>query len=442
MWQPSPSEADGDPYYAIASDAGSALYDPNYRQFDVEGYRIYRGRVDNPDELSLIAQFDYAGTIFDDYDGVVNPVDTCAPELDIFDDCPVDFDSVAPGVARTVSNPNNIVSPFISTKFGDSPRTGHRTGHHHLLGHGGHRERVGHSAADQLRRAVRLRGQRGPEQLPVLLRGHGLRRELLVLRSHQPRIAEVGHAVGHSAGPGVEPGATGTVTPGMFGGRARRAAQHHQPGLVFPKTPGMNRTAPSPVRSRRRRSTSASSASSGRWSANPGPRGPVGQHGHGQRGPVRLLRRRRPHPGVYYFSSIGSGGDFQLASAAYPGPRRSASTEVYFAVGYRPDLAAMYGGDSTFGPQRTLSRRCPARFRVATAGAASCRSPGSPPRTCRRASPAPTTTVSAGSTARRRRTTRSGPIRPPAPATGGVTITACAANGTTGGFNNAGELPG
>ena len=38
------------------------LYDPNYRQFDVEGYRIYRGRVDAPNALSLIAQFDYAGT--------------------------------------------------------------------------------------------------------------------------------------------------------------------------------------------------------------------------------------------------------------------------------------------------------------------------------------------------------------------------------------------
>ena len=24
-------------------------YDPNYRQFDVEGYRVYRGRVDSPE---------------------------------------------------------------------------------------------------------------------------------------------------------------------------------------------------------------------------------------------------------------------------------------------------------------------------------------------------------------------------------------------------------
>jgi len=126
MWQPSTSEITGDPYYAVASDVSSALYDPNYREYDVEGYRIYRGRTDNPDDLSLIAQFDYAGTVFNDYDGVINPEPTCAPELGIgvppadptWAGCPAHFDSVAPGVPRTVANPNNIVSPFITTKFG------------------------------------------------------------------------------------------------------------------------------------------------------------------------------------------------------------------------------------------------------------------------------------------------------------------------------------
>jgi hypothetical protein len=32
------------------------LYDPNYRKFDVEGYRIYRGRSDAPNALKLIAK--------------------------------------------------------------------------------------------------------------------------------------------------------------------------------------------------------------------------------------------------------------------------------------------------------------------------------------------------------------------------------------------------
>src|SRR6185312_3382348 len=60
----------GDLYFSIASfhdtadTAGdstrNSLYDPNFRQFDVEGYRIYRGRTAS--ELTLLAQFDYSGT--------------------------------------------------------------------------------------------------------------------------------------------------------------------------------------------------------------------------------------------------------------------------------------------------------------------------------------------------------------------------------------------
>ena len=49
------------------------LYDPNYRQFDVEGYRIYRGRTDSPNTLELVAQFDYAGTVIHDLPRVRQP---------------------------------------------------------------------------------------------------------------------------------------------------------------------------------------------------------------------------------------------------------------------------------------------------------------------------------------------------------------------------------
>ena len=119
LWQPSPSETTGDPYADLANDVGSALYNPNYRKYDIEGYRIYRGRVNNPSELFLVAQFDYDGTVFNDYDALVNPVATCAPELDIFDDCPVTFDPVIPGQPRTVPNVINIVSPLVQTKYGD-----------------------------------------------------------------------------------------------------------------------------------------------------------------------------------------------------------------------------------------------------------------------------------------------------------------------------------
>jgi len=124
MWQPSTSEVDGDPYYFVASNVNSPLYDPNYRLHDVEGYRIYRGRVDNADELNLVAQFDYNGTVFKDYDGIVNAVNTCAPNIPVpavgNAGCPVNYSKPwAPGVPRTVANDNPIVSPFTQIQPGD-----------------------------------------------------------------------------------------------------------------------------------------------------------------------------------------------------------------------------------------------------------------------------------------------------------------------------------
>src|SRR6266850_3507139 len=96
VWQRSATESDGDLYFSIASrpynvdSAGdstrNALYDPNFRQFDVEGYRVYRGRTSS--ELQLLAQFDYSGTTFIDYTGAIaygdankNGLTQCAPEL-------------------------------------------------------------------------------------------------------------------------------------------------------------------------------------------------------------------------------------------------------------------------------------------------------------------------------------------------------------------------
>jgi hypothetical protein len=141
LWQPSSSEATPDPYFVTASalftpeGAPNPLYDPNYRQFDVEGYRVYRGRVDSPNELTQVAQFDYAGTTFTDWQGQVNPVPGCAPELGIDNitaidsltdptapdttfGCAVPFDSLPPegGVAPTVSTDIPLVGPIIQVK--------------------------------------------------------------------------------------------------------------------------------------------------------------------------------------------------------------------------------------------------------------------------------------------------------------------------------------
>ena len=91
LWKPTVSEATGDPFFQVANQPTvtdtlgnvlpNPLYDPNYRHFDVEGYRIFRGRTDSPNTLELVAQFDYAGTTIADFRGFVNPTPTCAPEL-------------------------------------------------------------------------------------------------------------------------------------------------------------------------------------------------------------------------------------------------------------------------------------------------------------------------------------------------------------------------
>jgi hypothetical protein len=109
VWQKSETETikagGGDPYFAIASNPASPLYDPNFRQYDVEGYRIYRGRTTG--NLSLVAQFDYGGTAITDFTGSFaytedlngNGLSECAPELGVQADCPDSFPSAA-GVAH------------------------------------------------------------------------------------------------------------------------------------------------------------------------------------------------------------------------------------------------------------------------------------------------------------------------------------------------------
>ena len=94
VWQPSATESTGDPYFPIAADPTSVLYDPNFRRYDVEGYRIYRGG--DPRSLELIAQVDHDTTTFVDYLGAVSqpyrPPD-CAPELGVTTGCDVPFGS-------------------------------------------------------------------------------------------------------------------------------------------------------------------------------------------------------------------------------------------------------------------------------------------------------------------------------------------------------------
>ena len=135
LWRASPSEGPaGDPFFAIANSPTTPegginpLYDPNYRQLDVEGYRVYRGRVDSPNSLQLLAQFDYSGTVISDFQGQVNPIDGCAPEIGITTDCAVAFDPIVPGVARIEHVDVPLVGPIVQSLLAPTGRAALATG--------------------------------------------------------------------------------------------------------------------------------------------------------------------------------------------------------------------------------------------------------------------------------------------------------------------------
>ncbi|HEY2807084.1 MAG TPA: hypothetical protein VGI92_14590 [Gemmatimonadales bacterium] len=108
-WQKSSSETTGNPFFAVSSlplinGVPNPLYDPNFRQFDTEGYRIYRGRTQA--EMAVIASFDYAGTAISDYTAeFYDPTiygNACAPELAITTTCPRTY-ALAPDNATYVT---------------------------------------------------------------------------------------------------------------------------------------------------------------------------------------------------------------------------------------------------------------------------------------------------------------------------------------------------
>lgn len=52
-WWPSPTEENGDPFWEVASDDRSPFYNPNYRRYDVQLYRIWRQAGGEPDPTPI-----------------------------------------------------------------------------------------------------------------------------------------------------------------------------------------------------------------------------------------------------------------------------------------------------------------------------------------------------------------------------------------------------
>ena len=451
VWQASASEADGDPYYAIASDPASALYDPNYREFDIEGYRIYRGRVDSPDELALIAQFDFAGTIFNDYDGVVNPVDTCAPELNIYIDCPVAYSPVAPGVPRIVANPNNIVSPFLMTRFGNRLELA-----------------SGLAITTKMDTVVTGNGSGLPPMtnsgVPYIYVDNGVRnnfRYFYVVTAFDVNSWSSGPTSLESPKAGTQsviPQAlasnlvqTGTLTPGMFGGsRAPGQPNTTNQSLVFPKTPGMNLngtfTGPFPPATVHLGFVGFASQVVGASGAlavtlDSMDMGNVDLSGCCGGGAPAI-------PAVYYFTlSNGIDSlDFNLAVPLAQDLGHDVSTDVYFAgPEIDPVLASMYGGDATYGTLSALFQ--PTLTTGPNSGDWGLGSQLQEPGYTAADMPAGVTGTNYNGIrwfdgpSPQNNEVRANPTSG-ACGTGGATVTACAANGTTGGQNNAGQLTG
>ena len=95
VWGESPTVENGDPFFVATGDPSNALFNANYREFDVEGYRIFRGT--DPSGLQIVAQFDESSSIFIDStcetDATFVPGDVCDAI-----DTPVEVDIVAPFV--------------------------------------------------------------------------------------------------------------------------------------------------------------------------------------------------------------------------------------------------------------------------------------------------------------------------------------------------------
>jgi hypothetical protein len=141
LWRPSTTETSGDAFFTIANDpTKGAQYDPNYRQFDVEGYRIYRGRTDTPNQLQLVAQFDYDTTVMYDFRGLVNADETCAPELGLTTTCAAPFTIPAEGARYPDSVAIDLNGQIV--QVGPNDRV--------LLANGTARNNVGPDATDTL----------------------------------------------------------------------------------------------------------------------------------------------------------------------------------------------------------------------------------------------------------------------------------------------------
>ena len=236
LWTRSPTEnaANPDPFFAVASQptvdgVANPLYDPNFRANDVEGYRVYRGRTDNPAELQLLAQFDYGPDesgrgLFTDFRGADESgagVRARAGRVHHLRLHPPAAAAAGYGVharclgGRGPDGHHHAGSPGQPGAVGERgcPTASGRAGHRLCRSRCGPGRPGGELHPGQHGRAVRLHRPGRPKQPAVLLFGHRVRRELAGVGAVEPRVGP-GDQGGHSDPGGVQRHHRGHAGPG------------------------------------------------------------------------------------------------------------------------------------------------------------------------------------------------------------------------------------
>ncbi|MFW6085048.1 MAG: hypothetical protein ACODAA_07535, partial [Gemmatimonadota bacterium] len=95
VWEASPTDETGDPFFELAGDPSSVLFNPNYRRFDVQAYEIWKGH--SPDDLEPLAVFVHDDRFFVDTTcELVRPVEDVGNPAgrgySIGEPCPEDYE--------------------------------------------------------------------------------------------------------------------------------------------------------------------------------------------------------------------------------------------------------------------------------------------------------------------------------------------------------------
>ena len=203
-------------------------YDPSYRQFDVEGYRVYRGRTDSPNTLQLLAQFDKAGTQIYRLPRLHQPDPRLRAGAGDHGRMRRGLRTSPPGGRFPDSVGVELNGEIVQIKARRAAGAGRRNRDSHGLGYSCDRgrQRVPRACPTAACRstspttAPRAGTVGAAQQRPLLLLGHRVRHQLVRLGTIEPRVA-ADHPAGYCRRRGHERGNSAELTTGIVRPRQR-----------------------------------------------------------------------------------------------------------------------------------------------------------------------------------------------------------------------------